>query len=69
MLAYEDGTDRGIEKLVFKLQTPVNHPEESIQQCKCTLQTPLQTPRQCYCFNTGQCQRFPFALGRFEYVY
>jgi hypothetical protein len=33
LLAYEDGTECS-ETLAFKLQTPVNHPEESIQHSK-----------------------------------
>jgi hypothetical protein len=31
LLTYEDGT-KYTEMLAFKLQTPVNNPEESIQQ-------------------------------------
>jgi hypothetical protein len=29
--AYEDGTDSCSEMLALKLQTPVNHPEDSIK--------------------------------------
>jgi len=29
--AYEDGTDRCSETLIYKIQTPGNYPEESIE--------------------------------------